>query len=112
GLGLEPAVGVLAREQQGRRLDARLLAGALFHQRRLVAVVLGPADVHARQHARPILALGAAGAGVHLEIGVVAVGLAREQRLHLLPPCLLGKLAQARLAFLDRGRIVFGLAEL
>ena len=47
----------------------------------LVAVRLGPAHVHAQQHLRPVLALGAAGAGVDLEIGVVGVGLAREQRL-------------------------------
>src|SRR5712692_2733548 len=41
----------------------------------LVAVLLGPARVHAQQHVRPVLALGAAGAGMDLEIAVVAVGL-------------------------------------
>ena len=45
-------------------------------------------------------------------IGVVAVGLAREQRLHLLAPRLLGELAQAGLAFLDGGRVVLGFAQL
>ena len=81
--GLQPAVGVVALDLDGRRLDARGLALGLFEQLDLVAVLLGPARVHAKQHAGPVLALGAAGAGVHLEIGVVAVGLARQQRLEL-----------------------------
>ena len=51
----------------------------------LIAVALGPADVHPRQHRGPVAALGAAGAGVDLEEGVVAVRLAVEQRLDLAP---------------------------
>ena len=39
--------------------------------------------VHAQQHAGPVAGLRAAGAGVDLHVGVVAVGLAREQRLQL-----------------------------
>ena len=49
----------------------------------LEAVLLGPARVHAQQHVGPVLALGAARAGVDLEIAVVAVRLAGEQRLEL-----------------------------
>ena len=49
----------------------------------LEAVLLGPAHIHAQQHVGPVLALGAAGAGMHFEIGVVGVGLARKQRLEL-----------------------------
>ena len=56
-----------------------------FEQLDLVAVLLGPARVHAQQHAGPVLALGAAGAGMDFEIGVVGVGLAGEQRLELAP---------------------------
>ena len=52
-LGLQPAVGVLALDQQRRRLDAGLLARALLDQGDLVAALLRPAHVHARQHARP-----------------------------------------------------------
>ena len=86
--------------------------GALLDQRHLVVVVLGPAGVHAAEHLRPVLALGAAGAGVHLHVGVVAVGLARQQGFHLLAPRLLGELAQARLAFIDGGVVVLRLAQL
>ena len=45
-------------------------------------------------------------------IGVVAVGLAREQGLDLLAPRLLGELAQRRLALLDGGLVVLRLAQL
>ena len=82
-LGLEPAVGVAALDLDGRRLDAGLLALGLFEILDLVAVLLGPARVHAQQHVGPVLALGAAGAGMDLEIAVVGVGLARQQRLEL-----------------------------
>ena len=37
------------------------------------------------QHAGPVLALGAAGAGMDLEIAVVGVGLAGEQRFQFAP---------------------------
>ena len=45
----------------------------------LHAVALAPARVHALQHLGPVLALGAAGAGIDLDIGVVGIGLAGEQ---------------------------------
>ena len=57
----------------------------LLEQLDLVAVLLGPARVHAQQHAGPVLAFGAAGAGMDFEIGVVGVGLAGQQRLELAP---------------------------
>ena len=79
----EPAIGVVALDLHGRRLDAGALAFALLEPVDLVAVRLGPAHIHAHQHAGPILALGAAGAGVHFEIAVVGVGLAGEQRFQL-----------------------------
>ena len=61
---------------------------------------------------RPVLAFGAAGAGVHLEVGVVAVGLARQQRLDLLAARIRRQLAQRGLAFLDGGLVLLGFAEL
>ena len=45
----------------------------------LEAVALGPAQVHAQQHLRPVLALGAAGAGVDGDDGAAVIVLAREQ---------------------------------
>ena len=67
GFGLQPAIGVVALDEDGRGLDAGLFAGVLFEQLDLVAVLLGPARVHAQQHRGPVLALGAAGAGVDLD---------------------------------------------
>ncbi len=84
GFRLEPAVGVLALDLEGGGLDARLLAGALVDKLHLEAAPLRPTHVHARQHRGPVLALGAAGAGVDLDVGVHAVGLARQQRLDAL----------------------------
>src|SRR4029079_8801315 len=103
---------VLALDEQGGRLDAGLLARALLDQADLVVMALGPTRVHARQHLRPVLALGAARAGVYLDVGVVAVGLARQQRLHLLAARLLGEFAQAALALLDGSLVALGFAQL
>ena len=84
-LGLEPAEGVAALDLDGRRLDAGLFPRRLFEILDLVTVLLGPARIHAQQHVGPVLALGAARAGVDLEIGIIGVGLARQQRLELAP---------------------------
>ena len=43
-------------------------------------MALGPAGVHPVQHLRPVLGLGAAGAGVEGQNGVVGVVFAAEQR--------------------------------
>ncbi len=45
---------------------------------RLEALLLGPAEIHAQQHLGPVLALRAAGAGMHGDNGVERIGLARE----------------------------------
>src|SRR3546814_3054533 len=49
----------------------------------LVAAPFRPAGVHALQHLGPVLAFGATSARIDLDIGVVRVGLARQQRGHL-----------------------------
>src|SRR5882724_9114560 len=72
-LGLQPAIGVVARDPDGGRFQAGLLAGALLDPLDLVAVLLGPARVHAGQHLRPVLRLGAAGAGMDLDVTVVGI---------------------------------------
>src|SRR3546814_662834 len=81
--GLGVAIRILALEQQRRGFDPRLFARMLVDQFDLHAVAFGPARVHALEHPGPILALGAARAGIDLDIGVVGVGLTREQRLDL-----------------------------
>ncbi len=111
-LGLQPAVGVLARDLQRRRLDPGLLARAFVDELDLVAPPLGPAHVHAEQHRRPVLAFGAAGAGVNLEIGVVGVRLARQQRLDAQPLGLVIEPLERRLALAHAGVVALRLAEL
>ena len=78
----------------------------------LVAVLLGPARVHAQQHAGPVLAFGAAGAGMDLEIGFVGVGLARQQRFELAPRRFGLELLEHRLGLGDDALILLGVAEL
>ena len=73
----------------------------LFEILDLVAVLLGPARVHAQQHVGPVLALGAAGAGMDFEIGVDCVGLARQQRFQLAPRDLLLQLLERVLGLGD-----------
>jgi hypothetical protein len=46
-------------------------------------VCLGPAQVHPQQHLRPVLGLGATGAGLDVEKGVGGVHLAREHATEL-----------------------------
>ena len=78
GLALEVPVGVVAGDLEGRRLDPGLVAGQQVHDLDLVAAPLRPARVHAEQHLRPVLGLGAAGPGVDRDDGVLPVVLARE----------------------------------
>ena len=56
--------------------------------------------------------LGAARAGMHLEIGIVDVGLARQQRLQLAPRHLRLELVQRRFGVGDGVVVFLGLAEL
>src|SRR5690606_13070868 len=77
-LGAQPAEGVVPLDVDGGALDARHFAGGAFDQVGLEAFVVGPAQVHAQQHFRPILGLGAAGAGLDIQVGIVGVHLAGE----------------------------------
>ena len=78
----------------------------------LVAVLLGPAHVHAHQHLGPVLRLGAAGAGVDFDVAVVGVGLAGQQAFDLAPLRLVGQRAQRRRRLGDHRRVALGLGEL
>ncbi len=77
----------------------------------LKAVLLCPADVHAQQHVRPVLAFGTSSTGIDLDIGVVAIRLAGKQGLKLLLGCIGLECGQRRLRFPDHGRVAFGLTE-
>ncbi len=81
--GLEVAVGVLALDQHRGGLDPRLLGVLGVEHLGVEAPPLAPLQVHAQEHLRPVGRLGPAGAGVHLEVGVVGVVLARHLGLEL-----------------------------
>ena len=82
-LGLEEAVGVLALDRDGGRLEAGFLARACLDQLGLEAAVVRPAEIHAQQHLRPVLRVGAAFARVHGHDSVARVVLAVEERVLL-----------------------------
>ena len=94
------AVGVLALDHNGGRLDARLVAVLIVHDLVGKAVALGPAGVHTVEHLGPVLGLGAAGAGVDGQDDVGAVVLAGEQGLQ---PGLLHLLFQGGIALFQLG---------
>ena len=111
-LALEPAIGIAALDLHGGRLEAGLLALGLLDPFDLVAVLLGPARVHAHEHVGPVLALGAAGAGMDLDVGIVGIGLARQQRLELASSDLGLELLERLFGLGDDLLIALGLAEL
>ena len=76
-------VGVLADERDLGTTDAGLIALLHVDHGHLVALTLAPAQIHAQQHLGPVLGIDAAGAGIDLDDGVIAVHLAREQALEL-----------------------------
>ena len=78
-LTLEVAVGILTLDGNGGALEAGLVAVQVVQRLAHVAVALRPAGVHAEEHLRPVLGLGAARAGVKGEDGIGAVILAGEQ---------------------------------
>jgi len=92
-------------------LDAGLFTLRLFQIFDLEAVLFGPARVHAQQHRGPVLALGTAGAGVNLEIGIEAIGLASQQRFQFAARDFLFQRLQRGLGLGDHTFIVLGFAE-
>ena len=80
-----PAVGVLAAQVHGRALDAGHFAGAGLDQLDIKALGLAPAQVHAQQHLGPVLRLGAAAAGLDVQVGGVGIVLAGEHAPELEP---------------------------
>src|SRR6185312_8746244 len=78
-LRLQQSVGVLALDGQGGALDARLFALLAVIDHHPETVPLGPARVHAQQHLRPVLALGAARAVMDGKDGVQRVVFPAQQ---------------------------------
>jgi hypothetical protein len=70
-------------------------------------MALAPAAIHAQEHLGPVLAFGAAGAGIDFDIGVIGVGLAREERSYLVAVSSLGELGEAANSVLDQIVVAF-----
>ena len=79
-LAFHVAVGVWPLDRDGHRFYPGHIPFLKVQLLDLVIVAFAPADIHPHQHLRPILAFRAAGAGIDLDIGVVAVRLAGKQR--------------------------------
>src|SRR5690606_25391339 len=67
GLGAQVPIGVVARDPDRRALDARDFALGFLEDLRGEALALAVAQVLPQQHGRPVLCLGAAGAGLDLQ---------------------------------------------
>ena len=67
-----------SRDGKGSRFDAGFFAILIIVDLGLEALLLGPAQIHAHEHLGPVLAFGAARAGVDGDDGVHAIGLAGE----------------------------------
>ena len=78
-LGFGVAVGVFAFDEDGGFADAGGVAGLHVHELDGVVASLGPARIHAEHDVCPVVGLGAAGASLDGEDGVVAVELAGEE---------------------------------
>ena len=78
-LAAEEAIGVFPLDGDGGGLDARLVPVLVVQGLDGEIMPLAPAGVHAEKHLAPVLGLGAAGAGVERQDGVVGVILPGEQ---------------------------------
>ena len=109
--GLHPAIGIVALDLDGRRLDPGFFAGVHFHQFGLEPATLGPAGVHAQQHARPVLAFRPAGPGVNFKVAVIVVGFAGQQRFDLHTGGLHPQLFNGLLGLGDNRGVALGFAQ-
>src|SRR5688572_29076476 len=81
--GTEKAVRVLALDLEDGALDTRFLAFAQVEHVDAEALPLCPARIHAHEHLRPVLRLGAPGTCRDLELRVAMVCLATQEGAQL-----------------------------
>ena len=81
GFGKHHSVGEVAADDEGRGFDAGLFTSLNFEDSGLVAALLRPSEIHAHQHFRPVLGLGAAGAGMDVDDGIQPIVFAGEKQL-------------------------------
>ena len=109
--GAEPAVGVFAGEFDGGGFDAGDVARRFFDEFGFEAARLAPAQVHAQQHGCPVLRLGAAGARLDVEEGVVRVQFAGEHAAEFEVFDAVFDAADVFQCGIDGGFVVFGFGQ-
>src|SRR5262245_24743914 len=82
-VGRQEAVRVLARYKDGRAFQPRFVARLIVDHFALETAPLRPSQVHAEEHLRPVLRLGAARAGMNRDERVLAIVLTAEHLLDL-----------------------------
>jgi len=80
-LGAQVAIHILAPDLGGDALDPGLLALHLVDDLALIAMAFRPAQVHAQEHLRPILRLGAPSPGIDRQNRVAGIVRPRHQSL-------------------------------
>src|SRR4051794_14505231 len=78
--GKQP-VGKVSGDAEGRGLDPGFVTGLVVVQDSFESFALAPARVHTEQHLRPVLRFRAASTWMDGDDGVVAIGVAAQQRL-------------------------------
>jgi len=73
GFGFEMSIGVGSLDFDRDAFNAGFVAVLKIKDVRFITLALDPAQIHAHQHLRPVLRLGAAGAGVDGEDGALVV---------------------------------------
>src|SRR2546423_1953898 len=91
-LRMQESVGIRSANLENRSLDSCFFAFALVENAHLEAAPLCPACVHPHQHLRPILCLGATGAGTDLDLRISEIIRTTKQRLELERSHLIAKL--------------------
>jgi len=83
GLGLEQPIGPGAAHGHDRLADPGLVAALAVVEVNVELAPVGPAQQHAQQHLRPVLAVGATRPGLDADDRVALVVLARQQHADL-----------------------------
>ena len=81
GLGAKPSVSIVSADLDGAPLDACDVAFRLFNDFSIKALTFRKFQIHALNHARPVLGFGTAGTGLNFKEAVCGVVLLIEHPL-------------------------------
>lgn len=107
GFSAQPAKSIFARNEDGRTLDACHFPGRSLDYFCLECMRLSPAQIHAQNHLRPVLRLGATSTRLDVDIGIGNVLLTTEHAPKFQAAYLLLEARQIVDQLRDRGGIIF-----